>query len=72
MPGRVLHPGDLAGVASRLSDAGIDINYGYGGIEPHTNVTFLIFRVAEADQAVKIFEQAGLARLLLKLIDALL
>jgi len=39
----------------------MDINYGDGGIESDTDATFLIFGVAEADKAVKIFEQAGAA-----------
>jgi hypothetical protein len=51
-------PGELARGASRLGDAGININYGYCGTEPDTNATFLIFGVAEVGKAVKILEQA--------------
>ena len=54
-------PGELARVASRLGDAGININYGYCGTEPNTNATFLIFGVAEVGKAVKILEQAAAA-----------
>jgi hypothetical protein len=54
-------PGELARAASRLGDAGININYGYCGTEPDTNATFLIFGVAEVGKAVKIFEQAAAA-----------
>jgi hypothetical protein len=54
-------PGELARAASRLGDAGININYGYCGTEPNTNATFLIFGVAEAGKAVKILEQAAAA-----------
>jgi hypothetical protein len=54
-------PGELARAASRLGEAGININYGYGGAEPDTNTPFLIFGVAEAGKAAKIFEQAAAA-----------
>ena len=54
-------PGELARGASRLGDAGININYGYCGTEPNTNATFLIFGVAEVGKAVNIFEQAAAA-----------
>ena len=54
-------PGELARAASRLGDAGININYGYCGTEPDTNATFLIFGVAEVGKAVKILEQAAAA-----------
>src|SRR5579864_2293701 len=39
--------GELARAASRLGEAGININYGYCGAEPGTNATFVIFGVAE-------------------------
>jgi hypothetical protein len=46
---RLAHrPGELARAASRLGEAGINIDYGYCGAEPGTNATFLIFGVAEA------------------------
>ena len=54
-------PGELARAASRLGEAGININYGYGGAEPDTNTPFLIFGVAEAGKAAKLFEQAAAA-----------
>src|ERR1700737_3669773 len=53
--------GELGRAASRLGDAGININYGYCGTEPNTNATFLIFGVAEVGKAVKILEQAAAA-----------
>lgn len=54
-------PGELARAASRLGEAGININYGYGGAEPGTNAMFVIFGVAEVGKAVKVFEQAAAA-----------
>ena len=54
--------GELARAASRLGEAGININYGYCGAEPGTNATFVIFGVAEVGKAVKVFEQAAAAR----------
>jgi len=54
-------PGELGRAASRLGDAGININYGYCGTDPNTNSTFLIFGVAEVGKAVKILEQAAAA-----------
>ena len=55
-------PGELARAASRLGEAGININYGYCGADPGTNATFVIFGVAEVGKAVKVFEQAAAAR----------
>ena len=54
--------GELARAASRLGEAGININYGYCGAESGTNATFVIFGVAEVGKAVKVFEQAAAAR----------
>src|SRR5439155_5093678 len=54
-------PGELGRAASRLGDAGININYGYCVTETNTNATFLIFGVAEVGKAVKVFEQAAAA-----------
>ena len=54
-------PGELGRAASRLGDAGININYGYCGTEPGNNAIFLIFGVAEVGKAVKILEQAAVA-----------
>ena len=53
--------GELARAASRLGEAGININYCYSGTEPGTNATFVIFGVAEVGKAVKVFEQAASA-----------
>ncbi len=57
----VNRPGELARVASRLGDAGININYGYSGAEPGTSASFLILGVADAGKAVKLLEQAAAA-----------
>ena len=54
-------PGELARVASRLGDQGININYGYSGAEPGANASFLILGVAEAGKAVKLLEPAAAA-----------
>src|ERR1700730_11452753 len=54
-------PGELGRAASRLGDAGININYGYCGTEPSTNAAFLILGVAEVGKAVKVLEQAAAA-----------
>jgi hypothetical protein len=54
--------GELARAASRLGEAGININHGYCGADPGSNATFVIFGVAEVGKAVKVFEQAASAR----------
>ena len=54
-------PGELARVASRLGDKGININYGYSGAEPGANVSFLILGVADASKTLKLLEQAAAA-----------
>ncbi len=54
-------PGELGRAASRLGDAGININHGYCGTEPNNNTTFLVFGVAEVGKAVKILEHAAAA-----------
>jgi hypothetical protein len=53
--------GELARVASRLGDQGININYGYSGAEPGASASFLILGVAEAGKVVKLLEQAAAA-----------
>jgi hypothetical protein len=53
--------GELGHAASRLGDAGININYGYCGAEAYSNATLLIFGVAEVGKALKILEQAAAA-----------
>jgi hypothetical protein len=54
-------PGELARVASRLGEQGINIDYGYSGAEPGANASFLILGVAEAGKALKFVEQAAAA-----------
>jgi hypothetical protein len=54
-------PGELARVASRLGEEGININYGYSGAEPGANASFLILGVADAGKALKLVEQAAAA-----------
>ncbi len=54
-------PGELARVAARLGDQGININYGYSGAEPGANASFLILGVADAGKAVRLLEQAAAA-----------
>jgi hypothetical protein len=46
---------------SRLGDAGINVNYGYCGIEPTTNAPLLFLGVAEVGKAMKILDQAAKA-----------
>jgi hypothetical protein len=54
-------PGELARVASRLGEQGINIDYGYSGAEPGANASFLILGVADAGKVVKLVEQAAAA-----------
>jgi hypothetical protein len=54
-------PGELARVASRLGEQGINIDYGYSGAEPGVNASFLILGVADASKALKLVEQAAAA-----------
>ena len=53
--------GELARVASRLGDQGININYGYSGAEPGASASFVILGIADAGKAVKLLEQAAAA-----------
>jgi hypothetical protein len=53
--------GELARVASRLGDQGINITYGYSGAEPGASASFVILGVADAAKAVKILGQAAAA-----------
>jgi hypothetical protein len=50
-------PGELARAAKRLGQAGINIDYGYCGIDPSTNATMLLLGVADAGKAATILEQ---------------
>jgi hypothetical protein len=52
-------PGELGRAASRLGDAGININYGYCGTDAVTNSSMLIFGVADAGKAAKALELAA-------------
>jgi hypothetical protein len=54
-------PGELARAASRLGDAGINIDYGYCGNEAVTNAPMLVFRVADSGKAAKVLELAAAA-----------
>jgi hypothetical protein len=54
-------PGELARIAARLGEAGINIDYGYCGVDPSTNSTMLLLGVADAGKAAKILEQAAAA-----------
>lgn len=58
LPNRV---GALAKASSRLADAGINIDYGYCGIEPTTNAPLLFLGAAEVGKAMKILDQAAKA-----------
>jgi hypothetical protein len=58
LPNRI---GKLAKASSRLADAGINIDYGYCGIDPTTNTPLLILGVAEVGEAMKILDQAAKA-----------
>jgi len=54
-------PGELARAATRLGEAGINIDYGYCGVDPSTNATMLLLGVADAGKAAKVLEQAAAA-----------
>ena len=55
------HPGELARAAARLGEAGINIDYGYCGVDPSTNATTLLLGVADAGKAANVLEQAAAA-----------
>ena len=52
-------PGELARIASRLGDAGINIEYAYTGLEPYANTPLVFFGVARIAEAAPILEQAA-------------
>ena len=54
-------PGELARISARLGEAGINIDYGYCGVDPSTNSTMLLLGVANAGKAAKVLEQAAAA-----------
>ena len=59
---KLIHrPGELARAASRLGEAGINIDYGYCGVDPSTNASMLLLGVADAGKAAKVLEQAAAA-----------
>jgi hypothetical protein len=49
------------GDPSARREAGINIDYGYCGVDPSTNATMLLLGVADAGKAVKVLEQAAAA-----------
>ncbi len=54
-------PGELARAAARLGEAGINIDYGYCGVDPSTYATMLLLGVADVGKAAKVLEQAAAA-----------
>ena len=54
-------PGELARAASKLGEAGVNINYAYCGIEPATKEPLLFFGVAEAGRAATVLDEAAKA-----------
>jgi hypothetical protein len=50
-------PGELARAATKLGEAGININYAYGGVDPTTTQPMLIFGVAEVAKTAKILDE---------------
>jgi hypothetical protein len=54
-------PGEIGRAAARLGEAGINIDYGYCGVDPTTNATLLLLGVADAGKAAKVLDQAAAA-----------
>ena len=54
-------PDELARIASRLGEAGINIEYAYCGLEPYANTPLVFFGVARVAEAAPILEQAAAA-----------
>ena len=54
-------PGELGRAATRLGEAGININYTYCGVEPTTNATLVFFGVTDVAKAVPILDQTAAA-----------
>jgi hypothetical protein len=54
-------PGELARAASRLGEAGINIDYAYCGVDLSSNTPLLIFGVVEAGQAAAILDRTAVA-----------
>ena len=54
-------PGELARVASRLGEAGINISYIYSGVDPSSGTPLVIVGVREAGQAAAILDETTAA-----------
>jgi hypothetical protein len=54
-------PGELARVAQKLGDAGVNINHFYCGTESNTTTPLIIFGVADVGKAAPLLEQAAAA-----------
>jgi len=52
-------PGELARAASRLAEAGINVNFVYAGLDPKTNTPLVFFGVPEAARAAQTLDQAA-------------
>ena len=54
-------PGELARIASRVGEAGINIEYAYSGLEPYANNPLVFIGVARMAKAAPILEKAAAA-----------
>jgi hypothetical protein len=54
-------PGELGRAATRLGDAGININYAYVGVDPGSSSPLLVFGVADVARAAKILDEVASA-----------
>jgi len=52
-------PGELAGAASKLGEANININYAYSGFEPSTRAPLVIFGVTDVGRAANILDHTA-------------
>lgn len=52
-------PGELAKIASRMGEEGININYVYGSVAPSGGKCLFIFCPEDIEQATKIFQTAS-------------
>lgn len=52
-------PGELAKIASRMGEEGININYVYGSVAPSGGKCLFIFCPEDIEQATKIFQTAA-------------
>ncbi len=53
--------GELARAASRLGEAGININYAYVGLDPRSNTPLVFFGVSDLARAVTILGEVAAA-----------